>query len=151
MRGLYVTRPSYSPGVYFLSAWSNSLDIASAPLTAGEKRYTHHVSEVTGEPRPHGSNGTMWVKVDRQGWVYFRSVGGIDYSFQLGFIPFQTKWRHYRGVSDMHGGSIFLRNVGIYLLHHTALQPRRPTSTSSPPWEPQISWSRVVPVCQCRL
>jgi hypothetical protein len=31
------------------------------------------------------------------------------------------------------GGSIFLRNVGIYLQVHTVLQPRRPTSTSLPP------------------
>jgi hypothetical protein len=30
-------------------------------------------------------------------------------------------------------GSMFLRTVGICLQVHTALQPRRPTSTSSPP------------------
>jgi hypothetical protein len=30
---------------------------------------------------------------------------------------------------------MFLRNVCIYLQVHTALQPRTPTSTSSPPWE----------------
>jgi hypothetical protein len=31
------------------------------------------------------------------------------------------------------GGSMFLRNVGSNLQHHTALEARRPTSTSSPP------------------
>jgi hypothetical protein len=36
-------------------------------------------------------------------------------------------------------GSMFLRNVGIYLQVHTALQPIRPTSTSSPHWRPWIS------------
>jgi hypothetical protein len=32
-----------------------------------------------------------------------------------------------------NGGSMFLRNTGTYLQVHTALQPRRPTSTPSPP------------------
>jgi hypothetical protein len=32
------------------------------------------------------------------------------------------------------GDSMFLRSVGLYLQVHTALRPRRPTSTSSPPW-----------------
>jgi hypothetical protein len=36
----------------------------------------------------------------------------------------------------------FLRNVGIYLLIHTALQSKRPTSTSWPSLEPQISHTR---------
>jgi hypothetical protein len=35
---------------------------------------------------------------------------------------------------------MFLRNVGIYLQVHTALQTRRPTQTPSPPWEPQTSY-----------
>jgi hypothetical protein len=34
----------------------------------------------------------------------------------------------------------FFRNVGIYHQVHTGLQPRRPTSTSVAPWEPQISY-----------
>jgi hypothetical protein len=35
------------------------------------------------------------------------------------------------------GGSMFLRNVGIYPQVYTALQPKRPTSTSPSPWERQ--------------
>jgi hypothetical protein len=40
---------------------------------------------------------------------------------------------------------MFLRNVVI----HTALQPVRPTTTSSPPWEPQITDKSCffTPVC----
>jgi hypothetical protein len=40
---------------------------------------------------------------------------------------------------------MFLRNVAICLQVHPAFQPRRPTSTSSPPWEFQIShlWKLV--------
>jgi hypothetical protein len=34
---------------------------------------------------------------------------------------------------------LYLRNVGIYLRVWTASRPRRTTSSSSPPWEPQIS------------
>jgi hypothetical protein len=41
-----------------------------------------------------------------------------------------------------NGGGIFLRNVDIYLQIHTASQPRRPTSTSSPQCEPQITFSK---------
>jgi hypothetical protein len=37
------------------------------------------------------------------------------------------------------GDSMFLRNVGIYLRVHTVSQPRT-TSSSSPPWELQISY-----------
>jgi hypothetical protein len=51
----------------------------------------------------------------------------------------------YINVSEEHTASILdlqeavlLRNV-IYLQVHAALQPRRPTSTPSPPWEPQTS------------
>jgi hypothetical protein len=36
-------------------------------------------------------------------------------------------------------GSMFHQNAGIYIQAHMALQPRTPTSTTSPPWEPQIS------------
>jgi hypothetical protein len=43
-----------------------------------------------------------------------------------------TIFLRYVDIS-LGGGSIFLRNVGIYLQVHTALQPRRPTSTFSPP------------------
>jgi hypothetical protein len=39
------------------------------------------------------------------------------------------------------GGSMFLRNVGIYPQVQTVLQPRRTSSTSSPPWEYQIWFS----------
>jgi hypothetical protein len=38
-----------------------------------------------------------------------------------------------------YGSSTFIRNIYIYLQEHAALQPRSPTSASSPPWEPQIS------------
>jgi hypothetical protein len=41
--------------------------------------------------------------------------------------------------AEYDGDSMFLRNAGVYLQVYTALQPRRTTSTSSPPWEPQIS------------
>jgi hypothetical protein len=38
------------------------------------------------------------------------------------------------------GSSMLLRNFGIYLQVHTALLPRRPVETSSPPErEPEIS------------
>jgi hypothetical protein len=36
-----------------------------------------------------------------------------------------------------NAGIMLLQNFGIYLQVHTALQPRRLTTTSSPPWEPQ--------------
>jgi hypothetical protein len=39
---------------------------------------------------------------------------------------------------------MFLRNVGIYQQVYTALQPRTQTSTSSLPWEPQISDSKII-------
>jgi hypothetical protein len=42
-------------------------------------------------------------------------------------------------VSPEDGGSIFLRNTGIYLQAHTTLQPRRQTSMFLPPRQPQIS------------
>jgi hypothetical protein len=42
------------------------------------------------------------------------------------------------GKYQLIGDSMSLRNVGIYPQVHTALRHRRPTSTSSPPWEPQI-------------
>jgi hypothetical protein len=38
------------------------------------------------------------------------------------------------------GDSMFLRNAGIYLQVHTALQPRRPTRTSSSQWGSQNSY-----------
>jgi hypothetical protein len=48
-------------------------------------------------------------------------------------------YRRFRGAYCLHyqgadfrpedGGSMFLRNVGIYLQAHAALQPRGPTST----------------------
>jgi hypothetical protein len=39
-----------------------------------------------------------------------------------------------------NGGSMFLQNSNIYLQVHMVLQPRRPTSTYSMPWESQISY-----------
>jgi hypothetical protein len=41
-------------------------------------------------------------------------------------------------IRPVHGESMFLQNVCIYLQDHMALQPRRPTTTSSAPREPQI-------------
>jgi hypothetical protein len=38
--------------------------------------------------------------------------------------------------SSEDGGSMFVRNVAIYLQVHTALLLRRTTSTSSSPWQP---------------
>jgi hypothetical protein len=46
------------------------------------------------------------------------------------------------------GDSMFLRNGGVYLKVHTALQPRR-SSTSSPTWEPQVNWSFCKPRVHC--
>jgi hypothetical protein len=43
------------------------------------------------------------------------------------------------------GEIMFLRNVGIYIQVYTASQPRRTTSPSSPPWEPQISLAVILP------
>jgi hypothetical protein len=43
-------------------------------------------------------------------------------------------------VVTLCGGSMFLWNVGIYLQVHTALRAWRPTSSSSPLWESQISY-----------
>jgi hypothetical protein len=40
---------------------------------------------------------------------------------------------------------MFLRNIGIYLQVHAALLLRKPASTSSPSWEPQLSCVRGVP------
>jgi hypothetical protein len=37
-----------------------------------------------------------------------------------------------RYFSSEDGGDMFLRNVGIYLQDHTALQPGRPTATFHP-------------------
>jgi hypothetical protein len=48
-----------------------------------------------------------------------------------------TNWFVFRAED---GDIMFLRNVGIYLRVHTASQqPRRPTSSLSPPLESQIS------------
>jgi hypothetical protein len=48
-----------------------------------------------------------------------------------------------RVKSPEDGGSMFPRNVGIYLRVYTASEPKRTTSTttspSSPSWEPQVS------------
>lgn len=41
------------------------------------------------------------------------------------------------------GGGVFLRNVGISLEVHTALKPRRLTSTSFPPREQHIFWEQL--------
>jgi hypothetical protein len=40
---------------------------------------------------------------------------------------------------------MFLRKVGIYLQVRAALEPRRTTSTSSLPSEPQISFDGKIP------
>jgi hypothetical protein len=37
------------------------------------------------------------------------------------------------------GDSMFLRDIRIHLQAHSVLLPRRPISTSSPPWEPQVA------------
>jgi hypothetical protein len=52
---------------------------------------------------------------------------------------FLATYKRFGGTFCLHlrgrkRGSMFLRNVGTYLL-----LPCRPTSISSPPWEPQIS------------
>jgi hypothetical protein len=39
-----------------------------------------------------------------------------------------------------HGGKMFIRNAGIYLQVHAALQCRRPKPKSSQSWERQISF-----------
>jgi hypothetical protein len=57
----------------------------------------------------------------------------------VGTIDNNVSEEHTASFRAEDGGSIFLQNVGIYLQVHTALQPRRPTSTSSPPREPQVS------------
>jgi hypothetical protein len=41
-------------------------------------------------------------------------------------------------ISPEDGGSMFLQNDGTYLQVHVVLQPKRPTLTSLPSWEPQI-------------
>jgi hypothetical protein len=50
--------------------------------------------------------------------------------------PSTSQHRHF---SPEDGGIVFLRNVGIYRRGYTAPKPRRTSSSSSPPWKPQIS------------
>jgi hypothetical protein len=45
--------------------------------------------------------------------------------------------------STEDGGSKFLQNTGIYLQAHMLLLSRRPTSTSTLLWEPQISYLEI--------
>jgi hypothetical protein len=75
--------------------------------------------------------------------VYF-----LHMEFHLSMLVFwvvtpcglQGRYQRFEGTYCLHHqswsqSSILLPNVGIYLEVRTALQPRRPTSTSSPPWE----------------
>jgi hypothetical protein len=61
-------------------------------------------------------------------------------------IPCKLAGRCERFFSPEDGGSVFLRNVGIYLQIHSAWQPRRPTSTlfrTTFPWFPELPHSKV--------
>jgi hypothetical protein len=50
----------------------------------------------------------------------------------------------YKRTQD--GGDSLLGNVGTHLQDHTTSHPRKLRSTSSAPWEPQISVSKVTSV-----
>lgn len=39
---------------------------------------------------------------------------------------------------------MYLRNAGLYILLHAKAQPIRPTLSSLPPREPQVSWNIFV-------
>jgi hypothetical protein len=52
-------------------------------------------------------------------------------------------------LSAVDVGSVLLRRFDIYLQVHLASQSRRPISTSSPPWEPQISYNFKILFCFC--
>jgi hypothetical protein len=45
---------------------------------------------------------------------------------------------YQRFVRPEDGGSMDLRNVGVFPQHHTMLQPRRPRPELLPPWKPEI-------------
>jgi hypothetical protein len=52
--------------------------------------------------------------------------------------------RHQNPQDHHNENCMFIRNFGICLQVHTALQPRRATSMFSPPWEPHISCSKYL-------
>jgi hypothetical protein len=86
---------------------------------------------------------------------------------QMYVVSFSTWCEDYRGKDYTPSSSVRLRIMkpweklssrtfcelktmtpcgllGRYLQVHKALQPRRPTSTSSPPWEPQVSYKKMI-------
>jgi hypothetical protein len=62
----------------------------------------------------------MAMKISRLVFLVVTPCGLVDISEERTVSIFSLE----------HGGSMLLRNVGIYLRVHTALQPRRPTSTN---------------------
>jgi hypothetical protein len=94
----------------------------------------------------------QWTVFDNSGKVssqmytslIYRNIPFLRFVI-VGLMGSSVMWtcRHipmFRGniLRPEDGDGMFLRNVGIYVQVHTALQSKRPTMSSSPPWEPQI-------------
>jgi hypothetical protein len=81
------------------------------------------------------------IKLSRWFVIVVDPAFGCWYPVEVRLLPtFRGPYCLYHQASPEDGGNMFLWNVGIYLQVHAALQPTRPTSTSSQPWEPQISY-----------
>jgi hypothetical protein len=86
----------------------------------------HRIHACSGEPPASYPIG--WYRgLFPQGKVMWTECEA-DHS-SLSSVNIKNAWRW---AED--GGSMFLRNVGINLQVHTALQPKKSTSAYSPPW-----------------
>lgn len=68
------------------------------------------------------------------------SVWPVPPSLILNFTLYKLFTFQQPRFSPEVEGSMSLRDVGAYLQVHKALQHTRPTSTSSPTWDPQTSY-----------
>jgi hypothetical protein len=64
--------------------------------------------------------------------------------FRIQMSMIQYSISYHINTSPEYGSIMFFRNAGIYPQIQKASQPTRPTSISSPPWEPQISYRRFI-------
>jgi hypothetical protein len=93
---------------------------------------------------PFRNNPTSQVRLchDFKNSMYVRYIEKIHSSSKKTFCCFcqyPGLIVGHAGPSPEEGCSISFRNAGIYPQAHAALQPIRPTATSSAPWEPEIS------------
>jgi hypothetical protein len=111
-----------------LQSWSVCRTLLSDPPEWPHKYNKHSLStcgpKLKTDPRFISYTTTKkHIILEQYTFVVFRFVSATE-QLLLNITTFSLE----------DGGSTFLRNVGIYLQVHTALVSRRPTSTSSRPW-----------------